>query len=142
MRRHAPAIVLLAMAASTCLAEPAKEQPATTFVIEPYRYRAMWVFDDAEREVVREPFVRGVPEMIDILIKDIPDAKENGFRLMFSAEPFDGHAMHLDWRRAERGGNWYHNAQFDKEGWLCPVLYKYFEEAPKRIYVKAEPRSD
>jgi len=24
------------------------------------------------------------------------------------------------------------------EGWLCPALFKYFEKAPKEIYVKAE----
>jgi hypothetical protein len=25
------------------------------------------------------------------------------------------------------------------EGWLCPALFKYFEKAPKEIYIKAEP---
>lgn len=24
------------------------------------------------------------------------------------------------------------------EGWLCPALFKYFEQAPARIFVKAE----
>jgi hypothetical protein len=27
------------------------------------------------------------------------------------------------------------------EGWLCPALFKYFEAAPKDLYVKAEPLS-
>ena len=27
------------------------------------------------------------------------------------------------------------------EGWLCPALFKYFENAPEAIYVKAEPSS-
>jgi hypothetical protein len=25
------------------------------------------------------------------------------------------------------------------EGWLCPALFKYFPEAPKKLYAKAEP---
>jgi hypothetical protein len=24
-------------------------------------------------------------------------------------------------------------------GWLCPALFRYFAEAPKKIFVKAEP---
>ena len=27
------------------------------------------------------------------------------------------------------------------EGWLCPALFKYFDTAPKEIYVKAEPKA-
>jgi hypothetical protein len=26
------------------------------------------------------------------------------------------------------------------EGWLCPALFKYFESAPKEIFLKAEPK--
>jgi hypothetical protein len=26
------------------------------------------------------------------------------------------------------------------EGWLCPALFKYFEEAPKRIYVQVKAK--
>jgi hypothetical protein len=28
-----------------------------------------------------------------------------------------------------------------KEPWLCPALFQYFVEAPKEIYVRAEPKS-
>ncbi|MFZ1936487.1 MAG: hypothetical protein WCB27_15070 [Thermoguttaceae bacterium] len=41
-----------------------------------------WVFDDQATGLHQEPFVSGVPEMIDFLVKDIPDAR-NGFRLLF-----------------------------------------------------------
>ena len=53
-------------------------------VILPYRYGGTWVFDDKSVGLVREPFVAGVPEMIDALTADIPKAEE-GFRLTFSA---------------------------------------------------------
>ncbi len=51
-------------------------------VIAPYRHAGTWVFDDPRTKLVREPFVAGVPEMIDVLVKDIPEASD-GFRLLF-----------------------------------------------------------
>ena len=48
--------------------------------IAPYRHNGTWVFDDLSAGLVKEPFIAGVPEMIDVLIKDIPDA-DAGFRL-------------------------------------------------------------
>jgi hypothetical protein len=27
------------------------------------------------------------------------------------------------------------------EGWLCPALFRYFDEAPEEIYVKAEAKA-
>ncbi len=77
--------------------------------------------------------------MIDVFVADIPNA-ENGFRLLFSATPFPGYTAKLEWRREEYGGNWYFSPEFKMEGWLCPALFKYFDKAPKEIYVKAEPK--
>jgi len=31
------------------------------------------------------------------------------------------------------GGNWYFCPQLNMEGWLCPALFRYFGEAPKRL---------
>ena len=50
-------------------------------VVAPYWYNGTWVFDDEAVNLKREPFVAGVPEMIDVLVKDIPDSK-SGFRLL------------------------------------------------------------
>ena len=109
-------------------------------VIAPYRYRGTWVFDDPSAKLVKEPFVAGVPEMIDVLVKDIPNA-EKGFRLLFSAKPFPGHQKELKWVRAESGGNFYALNDPPMEGWLCPALFKYYSSAQNNIYVKAEPIS-
>ena len=106
--------------------------------ISPYRHDGMWVFDDPRASLDKEPFVSGADRMIDVLVADIPNAAE-GFRLLFSASPFPGFAAKLQWRREEYGGNWYFSSDYDMEGWLCPALFKYFEKAPKEIYVKAEP---
>jgi hypothetical protein len=106
-------------------------------VIQPYWSSGTWVFDDPATGLVREPFVSGIPEMIDELVKDIPDARK-GFRLIFSGSPFPGYQMSANWCREEFGGNWYRNDEHGMEGWLCPALFKYFEKAPRKLYVKAE----
>ena len=108
-------------------------------VIAPYQYSGTWVFDDPSRGLKKEAFVSGIPELIDRLVADIPDA-ENGFRLLFSAEPFPGYQDKFIWQRSDAIGNWYLSETYQKEGWLCPSLFKYFKEAPPTIYVKAEAK--
>jgi len=107
-------------------------------VIAPYYYKGTWVFDDPEAGLQREPFVAGVPEMIDEMVKDIPGARD-GFRLLFAAQPFPGYAYKFTWRRGDQTGNWYYCEHYQKEGWLCPALLKYYQQAPQEIYVKVEP---
>ena len=106
-------------------------------VLKPYRHAGTWVFDDPEHDLVKEPFVQGIPEIIDRVVRGIPNA-EQGFRLLFSARPFPGYTLKLEWRREECGGNWYWCEQYQREGWLCPALFQYFVEAPKELYAKAE----
>jgi hypothetical protein len=108
------------------------------FVISPYRYEGMWVFDDPEVGLSKEPFIAGIDTMIDKVVAGIPDAAK-GFRAVFSAAPFPGADFKLEWRREESGGNWYYSDQFKMEGWLCPALLKYFPRAPREIYVKVDP---
>ncbi len=107
-------------------------------VIAPYRHQGTWVFDDKSSGLVKEPFVAGVPEMIAVLVKDIPDAGK-GFRLLFSAKPFPGHQKELRWLRGDSGGNYYALDDPPMEGWICPAMFKYYSKAPKNLYVKAEP---
>jgi len=68
-------------------------------VITPYWYSGIWVFNDPDVELVREPFIEGVPAMIDDLVSNIPEARE-GFRLTFSETPFPGHG---DFQNEEPG---------------------------------------
>ena len=108
------------------------------FTIYPYNPNpkspiAAWVFDDKARNIKAEPFVAGIPEMIDFFTKDIPKAKK-GFRLMFSSNPFPGAQAHLIRDEIVGMGTWYHLARTMQRGWLCPVLYEYFDKPPKHIY--------
>ena len=107
-------------------------------VIAPYRYHGTWVFDDPATGLIREPFVAGVPEMIDKMVAGIPNA-DRGFRLTFSAQPFPGHQKKLTWLRGNSTGNWYRQDDPPMEGWICPAMFRYYREAPKELYVKAEP---
>jgi hypothetical protein len=119
---------------------PGPRRPANSImVIMPYRYAGAWVFDDEALGLRREAFVAGTPGLIDELVKDIP-AADQGFCLLFSAQPFPGYARKLTWRRGDKTGNWYYCAESRKEGWLCPGLFKYYREAPREIYVRAEKK--
>ncbi len=40
-------------------------------VIAPYRHASTWVFDDPAVGLQAEPFVSGIPEMIDVLVAAI-----------------------------------------------------------------------
>lgn len=106
-------------------------------VIFPYRHQGTWMFDDERVGLVQEPFVEGMPEIIDLFVQNIPNA-EKGFKLLFSAKQFPNRQAKLVWDREEDEGNWYRWDEQDLEGWLCPALFKYFSQAPSEIYCKAE----
>jgi hypothetical protein len=109
----------------------------TIMVIQPYWIYGTWVFDDPRVGLLQEPFVQGIPEMIDLITEDIPNAKK-GFRLFFSANPIPGYQKRIEWLREEQEGNWYRDSETGMEGWLCPAMFHYFEKAPMVLYVKAE----
>jgi hypothetical protein len=124
--------------------------------IYPYLlHGSCWVFDDPRTGLKEEAFVLGASEMISLVIeaKGIPNAAK-GFALTFDAIPFD-HDVELAWLApGEAGealgsratdlpafGSWYRGDVFGQEmvAWLCPALFLYFNEAPKKIFAKAEP---
>ncbi|HCF26009.1 MAG TPA: hypothetical protein DEV81_02020 [Cyanobacteria bacterium UBA11049] len=105
-------------------------------IIFPYRCQQRWVFDD-EIKLSKKPFVSNVPEMLDLLVQDIPHVDE-GFRLLFSTNPFPGYQAELIWIKEEYGGNRYYWQQKNLEGWLCSAMLKYFSKIPKKIYCKAQ----
>ncbi|MFC2039878.1 DUF6717 family protein [Chloroflexota bacterium] len=106
-------------------------------VIIPYWEAGTWVFDDESVGLRREPFVMGIPDMINEMVRDISNAR-NGFRLLFSPSPFPGYQVELEWIREEYEGNWYQIRGETMEGWLCPAMFKYFLIAPKFLFAKAE----
>jgi len=132
-------VLTLIAALAGCRQDPVGATSNSLLVIAPYKHAGTWVFDEPARGLKQEPFVAGIPQMIDKLVTDIPNA-EQGFRLIFSAQEFPGYTHKLVWRRKDTSGNWYYCPQFNQEGWLCPALFKFFNEAPKTIFVKAEAK--
>jgi hypothetical protein len=108
-------------------------------LIEPYRSGKGWAFDEPRLRLRGEPFVQGIPEMIDRLVTGIPGS-EKSVRLIFSQRPFPGAQLRLDRRGEQDGGNWYHSNDYQSDGWLCPALFRFFPRAPQHIYVKAEQK--
>lgn len=110
-------------------------------VLHPYLHNGMWVFDDESKGLDKEPFVAGVPEILEALLaqQGIPNP-EQGFNLIFSASPFPGHQLAARRVREELGGNWYaiDTPLGPQEGWLCPALFKYFDQAPDALYVQVQ----
>jgi len=111
-------------------------------VIEPYRKGNMWVFDDATRGLTAEAFVMGASEAIDMMLKgkSVLDP-EGGFILLFSKDPVPDYdaVIHLE-ETSKLGGSFYKWKEKNHKLWLCPALFLYFENAPKRIYVKVKQR--
>lgn len=108
-------------------------------VIHPYKFNNQWVFDDPDKELVKEPFVSGADVLLDRLTAQVPNA-EKGFILLFSAVPFPGTHAILELQGEDRGGNWYMNIDTEQTAWLCPALLKYFFMAPKHIYVQVKEK--
>jgi len=107
--------------------------------IHPYQDGGLWVFDDADVGLRKEPFVEGADVIIDMMVHGIPGAAQ-GFTLLFSASQFPSAQLELVWQREEFGGNWYSCPALGLEGWLCPALLNYFATAPKIIYVQAKAK--
>ena len=119
---------------------PSARTGNSILAIHPYKVSGLWVFDDERVGLVQEPFVSGADVIIDRMVEKIPDA-DSGFTLLFSADPFPGFQARLEWQRGEFGGNWYLHEESGLSGWLCPALFKYFEEAPKQLFARFEPRA-
>ena len=110
-------------------------------VIRPYKYLGLWVFDDERAGLVQEPFVAGADVLIDRALGAKGIHGDNGFLLTFSAGEFPGYDYRFTWLREGDGGNWYESEDFRTEGWLCPALFKYFDQAPAALYAKFDVQS-
>ena len=76
--------------------------------IEPYRSGKLWRFDEPLLHLKGEPFVQGIPEMIDKMVEGIPGS-DKSVRLIFSQRQFPGWRYRLDRRQEQHGGTGYSN---------------------------------
>jgi len=105
--------------------------------IEIYRFNGTWCFTDAERNLLHEPFVLGIPEIIDRALEEQKLTEEGkNYRILFAAQEFPSSHGALTRQNEEFGGSWY--SWNEQEGWLCPATLKFFCEFPDTIYFKLE----
>lgn len=109
--------------------------------IYPYRTMSGWAFDDPQVGLVGEPFVAGIPEIINSIVGDVQSFTAH---ISHSIIPnYSAHFIKLTEKELEEGGyvpmhGWYRLEGVDMEGWLCPATLKYFKDYPDSIYVKIE----
>lgn len=106
-------------------------------VIRPYQWEGIWVFDDPAVGLDKEALVAGMPELIEMATAKAGIREpEKGFVALFSKDPFPNAQVCLEHVREEGGGNVYRWPEVDREGWLCPALFRYFDQAPERLYIE------
>jgi len=102
----------------------------------------MLVFDDPNVGLVKEAFVGGADTMIDVATVSLPNANQ-GFIAVFSASYFPDAKIVLEWVREEGGGgNVYSWSEKEMEGWLCPALFKYFDQMPEKLFIHVKAIED
>jgi len=95
------------------------------FVIKPYKWEGLWVFDDAYVGPGQGAVRRRRGKMIDAATAHIPNA-EKGFLAVFSASYFPNAQIVVECAREDGGSNVYHWKEKYMEGWLCPALLRCF----------------
>ena len=106
-------------------------------VIKPYKWEGMWVFDDPNVGLVKEPFVGGADTLIDHATSHILNANQ-GFIAVFSAGNFPDAKIVMEWAREEFSGNVYRWSEKGMEGWLCPASLRYLKQPPAKLYVQVK----
>lgn len=110
--------------------------------IRPDRKSGFWAFDDPGVGLRREALVAGMPEILVWLAEQAGVSNpEDGFTLLFSAQQFPGAdvlARRIGPDGGDRGNTYeIQTPRGPMQGWLCPALYKYFDNAPEVIYAQA-----
>jgi len=120
-----------------------KEQAVSNSIqiIHPYWEGGALVFDDPSVGLTKEPFVAGADSAIASIAATVPGCDER-FALLFSHLAFPGHQAHAKLLHPEAGGHWYEFEGSGIKGWLCPALLKYFDTAPKDIYIEVRNAED
>jgi len=101
-------------------------------VLHIFKENGVWMFNDEEVGLYKEPFVPSINPMIETYVRG---RKE--FTAFISKDPMYDVTLTLN-RVDDKIEGVYEMAGSGIVGWLCPALLKYFEGYPKNIYVKIE----
>lgn len=101
------------------------------FTIFPYKIQGQWVFDDDSVGLVKEAFIAGADELLDVLTE-----KAEKCVVLFSQNEFPGHDVKIDLIKSNETGSDYKCDALKQNLWLCPALFLYYPQAPRTIYIK------
>lgn len=105
----------------------------TVNILHPYRTKGgIWCFDDDDLDIVAEPFIGKINEMIDMYA----DGKE-GITVYISSSPIYEQTLSLS-KKEELGEGMYQLDGTEIVGWLCSCLLNYFPDYVSNIYVRIE----
>lgn len=99
-----------------------------------------WVFDYPSLGIIDEPFVEGIPQIIEHHLKKmnlLATARQEGFVVQFTV---DGKLSHTDLKleleeEDAEGGHFIDNSS-GLRGWLCPDLRTFLGRVPEKLSVK------
>lgn len=100
---------------------------------------ATWIYSDVDHDVVDEPFVAGVPDLIDALRERAgmnPNTLD-AFRLAFACALFP-HAHRVEIEHEEMGGVWVRLKPDHLRGWCCPHIHDYLRPLPSHVCANAQ----
>lgn len=127
------------------------------FCISPYVHGRMWVFDDEEKGLDKEPFVFGADTLLDKVYEATKD-KDGAWdvhSIIFSKHtlPVGDESPHIVIARGssdptkEEGTHWVVVEASALLGdclghklWLCPALYEYYDTAPEELHIALNRR--
>lgn len=101
--------------------------------IEVYQRGEFLLFDDVEKEIFDEELFEGADTILLEWKKAMYPHIQGSFYVIFSDQNFSGATLHVDFKEERSGGAVYESN--GNEGWLCPVIYRYFDYPPKQIHL-------
>lgn len=101
------------------------------FTIFPYKHNGQWMFDDKERDVLREAFVAGADDLLDLICQGAEKCTA-----IFSAGKFPDAMFTLRLIEKDDYGSTYYCEELSHDLWLCPCLWVYINPSPETIYLK------
>jgi len=102
-----------------------------------YKDHGVWMFDDADKGIEREPFVDGSTELIDFILEEFgfPTTGHPPVEVEFGLERT--HPDMVEIRKMEdTGEDWARYLYKDREGALCPVTLLYLGSHPDRFFAR------
>jgi hypothetical protein len=109
----------------------------SVFVLYPKRSTfGIWAFDDEMRGLKNEPFVGETNNLLDkMAIESGYDLNDNPqVALLFAATEFPDYQCDLNLIETSPTGTTYRDQISGIYPWLCPAMFKYFPEAPEKMY--------